>query len=425
MKRFFLCASFLLCLPSLAHHWVLQKYHHSDDNSVIGCRVYCTMCGLNVSAPVSKVKGSYCSCHGKSVLQSFVQLSSDPCDPNDDGAPVIALGGRLGDYFDDMPDGVLPAIDFDGLANNFNSASPMISYFPNGNVLTGPNGLPYVVTDSPDSDQRYAVPFVNGVAQGYQGGKAGTYALVPFEGQYYSNFVPVWSGGVSESGSSSSLSDGGSSSSVVPYGGSSSPSSGSTVFDTPSTTPKTNDVGTSYNVVSVPSQTVSLSNGSSLTVRDYTDLLNAIGRNLSSGFNKVHDDVSTLNENLRKQLETEENVDVLDNVDPSIDDQSVSEDVNEQLDLIRQPQSGWGFDFGMGSNPIGEVITRFFGNPPTSFGSQDNVCSVSFTLPLVGSLQYEFVLSRYFPSAFRSCMLMILSIVFAIASAKAVSGAFQ
>ena len=426
MKRFFLYASFFLCLPSLAHSWVLQKYFHSHDGSVIGTRVYCTMCGLNISAPVPNVNGAYCGCHGISVLQSSTQLSRDPCDPNDDGSPVIAFGGRLCDYFGSVPNGTIPAIDFDGMVNNFDSSSPMIAYYPNGSVLSGPNGLRYVVTDSPDSEERYAVPFVNGVADGYQGGKAGSYALVTFgEGQYGSNFTPAWSGGVSQSGSTSSLSGGGSSSSVVPFGGSSSPSSGSTVFNTPSTTPVSTDSGDTYNVINVPSQTVTLDNGSSITLYDYSSLLNAIGENVSSGFNKLHDDNDVINENLRKMLQVEEDVSIAPETDPQVDTSSVDSEVQEQLDLINQEGSGWRFDFGMGSNPLGNLITSFFGNPPTNFGTQDNVCSVSFELPLVGTVQYDFNLSDWFPPAFRSLILMILTIFFAIASAKAVSGAFQ
>ena len=89
-------------------------------------------------------------------------------------------------------------------------------------------------------------------------------------------FTPAWSGGVSQSGTTSSLSGGGSSSSVVPYGGSTSPSSGSTVFNTPSTIPVSTESGDTYNVINVPSQTVSLGDGSSITLFDFSPLLNAM-----------------------------------------------------------------------------------------------------------------------------------------------------
>ena len=424
MKRLILYASFFLCLPSLAHSWVLVTFYHSNDRKVVGAKVYCTMCGIHASDPVPKVNSNgYCTCHGWSVLLSTRGLGNNTaCDGSD--PDVGALNGRLNDYFDSLPSGAFPAIDIDGMAENFDPSSPMISYFPNGTVLTDPNGVRYAVTDSPDGENRFGVPFVNGVAQGYQGGSAGSYSLVAFgEGQYGSNFTPAWSGGVSESGSSSSLSVGGSSSSVVPFGGS--PSSGSTVFDTPSTVLGTTESGDTYNIINVPSQTVPLENGSSITLYDYSSLLNAIGQNVSSGFNQLHDDNNVINENLRKQLETDDGVSVAENTDPQVDLSPAVAEAQEQLDLINQEGSGWRFDFGMGSNPIGNLITSFFGNPPTNFGTQDNVCEVSFDLPLVGTLQYSFRLSDWFPPAFRSCMLMILTIIFAIASAKAVSGAFQ
>ena len=87
--------------------------------------------------------------------------------------------------------------------------------------------------------------------------------------------------------------------------------------------------------------------------------------------------------------------------------------------------SGWGFDFGTGSNPIGNFITGLIGNPPTNFGSQDQVCDIH--IPIWGeyAVSYKFKLSDWFPAAFRSCILFILSIFYAIAIAKAVSGAFQ
>ncbi len=210
MKRIFLYASLFLCLPSLAHTWCIVRFHHSNDNSVIAAKAYCAMCGLNNDAPVANVSGAYCTCHGRSVVLSRVSLgASTPCDPADNGAPVIALSDRLGDYYGSLPSGTLPAIDYGTMENNFDPNNPMISYYPNGSVLTDPNGVRYAVTDSPDGENRYGVPFVNGVAEGYQGGKAGSYSLVftpnmeGTGGSYSSSFTPSWAGGVSESGSSS------------------------------------------------------------------------------------------------------------------------------------------------------------------------------------------------------------------------------
>ena len=356
-----------------------------------------------------------------------VGLTSTACDSNDDGAPVISMGARLSDYFDSLPSGVVPAIDFDSMGSGFDPVNPMIAYYPNGDILSV-DGVPYVVTDNADGDNRYGVPFVNGQAQGYQGGKSGSYTLVSFgEGQHRSTFVADWSGGVSDSGSSSSVSGGSSSSSVVPVGGGSggSTSGGSTVFDVPSSRPVVNDDGDTYYVIEAPASTAVLPSGDTIVLHDYTALLNALGLNVSSGFSKVHDDLSVVNENLRKQLELDTVVDVAAEQEPEFDTSSVSSEVQSQLDLIEDAQSGWRFDFGMGSNPVGDVITGLIGNPPTSFGSSDHVCDIDFDLPLAGTIHYSFVLSDWFPSAFRSCVLMILSIFFAIACAKAISGAFQ
>lgn len=425
MKRLVLYASFFLCLPSLAHSWVLSIFYHSNGAGVVGTKIYCDACGLNNTALVPRVTGGgYCTCHGWSVLRSYNRIFYSPCDPNDDGAPVIAMGDRLADYYGSLPSGVVPAVDLDSLQSGFDPVNPMIAYYPNGEVLTV-GGVPYVVTDTSDGDNRYGVPFTDGVASGYVGGKQGTYTLVPLGDNmgYRSSFVPDWSGGVDDSGSSSSLSGGSSSSSVVPYGGSGSGSS--VVFGEVSTTPVQTSGGDTYNVINVPSQTVPLSDGNSITLYNYSDVLNAIGANVSSGFSKLHDDNDVINENLRKQLEIDTAVDVAENVDPTVDTDSANLEAQEQLDLINSQGSGWGFDFGLGRNPVGDMITSFFGNPPTSFGSQDQVCQVGFDLPLVGSVQYTFTLSDWFHPAFRSCMLMILTIVFAIASAKAVSGAFK
>ena len=563
MKRIISILFFSLCASSYAHTWVMATFRHSSDGSIVATKVYCTICGLNSSSPVPNVSsGGYCTCHSpsRSVIVSTRQLgASTPC--NNSGVPsaadenVIAMDGRLNDYISETPDGATPAIDFDSLGNNFdpenNTFIPLLS---NGSVVTGSDGGKYVVTDSADGSGRYALPLDGGTATGYQGGRSGTYTLVPVgEGFYNTTFTPNWSGGVSShgatvsfpssgggGGSSSSGGGGGSSSSggggssssgggggsvfitvnnngggggssasasasvsfsaPIIFGGSSggssssggstsggssssggggsSSSGGSTsggssssggggssssggfyypdgapssstvnnnssVFNSPATynyfydQPTYNtvshtttgsdgqEVTTEYKVISIPQQTATLGNGSTLTTFDYSGILNAIGGTLATGFERMDTDLNIMNENQRIQLETDQAVDVAEKSDPDIDLTSDQEEVKDELDKLQEKESGWGFDFGTGKNPIGTIFSKLFGNPVLNVGTQDQVCQIDFQLSEDIRFQYHFVLSDYFPPAFRSLMLMILTIVFAIASIKAISGAFQ
>ena len=554
MKRIISILLFSLCASSYAHTWVLATFRHSSDGSIVATKVYCTICGLNSSSPVPNVSsGGYCTCHSpsRSVIVSTRQLgASTPC--NNSGVPsaadenVIAMDGRLNDYISETPDGATPAIDFDSLGNNFdpenNTFIPLLS---NGSVVTGSDGGKYVVTDSADGSGRYALPLDGGTATGYQGGRSGTYTLVPVgEGIYNTTFTPNWSGGVSShgatvsfpssgggggssssggggssssgggggsvfitvnnngggggssasasasvsfsapiifggssggssssggstSGGSSSSGGGGSSSSGGSTSGGSSSSGGggssssggfyypdgapssstvnnnSSVFNSPATynyfydQPTYNtvshtttgsdgqEVTTEYKVISIPQQTATLGNGSTLTTFDYSGILNAIGGTLATGFERMDTDLNIMNENQRIQLETDQAVDVAEKSDPDIDLTSDQEEVKDELDKLQEKESGWGFDFGTGKNPIGTIFSKLFGNPVLNVGTQDQVCQIDFQLSEDIRFQYHFVLSDYFPPAFRSLMLMILTIVFAIASIKAISGAFQ
>ena len=405
------------------HEWRVYEYYHAGGGSLIGTKVACIICGAGSSAPVPNVQSGWCTCHSpqrsvevRARHLCYTDGSNDPAFAND-------LNGRL----HDMTPAQLGAIDWGSTADNISPEVQMFQWYPNGSVVDVGDGSRGVVTEDVNGNPVVS-PFVDGSASGYSNGRQGTYTLNPLgDNMYSSNFTPNWSGGVSDNGSSSPVSSGSSSSVVVPYssGSGSSTSSGSTVFDQPTTETRTNDSGENYHVISVPAETVNLGNGSSITMRDYSGILNAIGGNLSSGFSKLHDDVSVINENIRKQLESSEDVSVAENHEPDID---ISAEVSEGqgvLDSLSEEGSGWRFDFGMGSNPVGNLITGLIGNPPTSFGECDHVCSVSFDLPLAGSIQYEFNISDWFPPAFRSCILMILSIIFAIASAKAISGAFS
>ena len=532
----------------------MATFRHSSDGSIVATKVYCTICGLNSSSPVPNVSsGGYCTCHSpsRSVIVSTRQLgASTPCNnsgvPSDADENVLAMDQRLNDYISETPDGATPAIDFDSLGNNFdpenNTFIPLLS---NGSVVTGSDGGKYVVTDSADGSGRYALPLDGGTATGYQGGRSGTYTLVPVgEGIYNTTFTPNWSGGVSShgatvsfpssgggggssssggggssssgggggsvfitvnnngggggssasasasvsfsapiifggssggssssggstSGGSSSSGGGGSSSSGGSTSGGSSSSGGggssssggfyypdgapssstvnnnSSVFNSPATynyfydQPTYNtvshtttgsdgqEVTTEYKVISIPQQTATLGNGSTLTTFDYSGILNAIGGTLATGFERMDTDLNIMNENQRIQLETDQAVDVAEKSDPDIDLTSDQEEVKDELDKLQEKESGWGFDFGTGKNPIGTIFSKLFGNPVLNVGTQDQVCQIDFQLSEDIRFQYHFVLSDYFPPAFRSLMLMILTIVFAIASIKAISGAFQ
>ena len=500
----------------MAHNWVLWIYSHSNGSGVVGTKVYCYRCGLNASAPVPNVTpGGYCTCHGWSVLYSTRELSNTPCDSTDDGSSVIAMGDRLADYYGSLPSGAVSAVDLDSTVSGFDALNPMIAYYPNGKVLTSGDER-YVVTDTQDGDNRFGVVMSGGTASGSQGGRQGTYTLIPMaDGMgYHTSFDPDWSGGVEDSRSSSSLSGGsstsggggsstsggggssfggsvfistsggdGSSSSggssvsfVAPiiYGGSSSSGSSSSgdttsgnnssggfyypdgvpsstvnnnnsssvnydqstynyyysqpTYNTVSTTSTGSDgqeVTTEYKVITVPQQTTSLGNGATITTYDYSGILSAIGGTLSAGFDRMNYDLDVMNENQRIQLETDSAVDVAESSDPDIDLSSDQQEAQAELDKLQETQSGWGFDFGLGNNPIGSVFTKLFGNPVLSLGSSDEVCNVDFELTKDIRFHYSFKLSDYFPPAFRSLMLMILTFIFAIASLKAISGAFQ
>ena len=77
MKCFITILLFFVCASSFAHTWVMATFRHSNNGSVIGTKVYCTICGSNSSSPVPNVSsGGYCTCHSPSisVLVSTRQL---------------------------------------------------------------------------------------------------------------------------------------------------------------------------------------------------------------------------------------------------------------------------------------------------------------------------------------------------------------
>ena len=177
--------------------------------------------------------------------------------------------------------------------------------------------------------------------------------------------------------------------------------------------------------VSTPSTTVTIPDGnggsSSFQLPDYTPLLSQIAANQIEGINRRDSSFQQLNENL-KNLFTADAPPVSD-INPfgEVDFSSVQ----SEADSILSETSGWDFSFGMGANPVGNIITSLFGNPPTSFGSVDQVWDIEIPIFNDVTVRSSFRLSDYFVPAFRSALLMILTIVFAIAVARQISGAFS
>lgn len=319
---------------------------------------------------------------------------------------------NLNNYFSSLEDPLtsLPLIDFQ---QDPTTGLPKLK--APGTPILGPDGTPYAVVgyDASGSPAMVSIsPSGNGHYLGYghdSSGNPATYELSPgLEGAYD---VPAVITPSSQGGGE---------------GGTGGPQPGQ-----PEQAPVNDNIApvqtNSNGTVSTPSQTVQVSDGNggqvSITTRDYTPLLSQIAKNQIEGINRVDADFSTLNTTLQ-DLFSAQNTSVLPvspDSDPDIDFSSVESDKAEILGDV----SGWDFSFGFSQNPVGSFITALIGNPPTSFGHLDQVWSVDF--PIYGELVVHstFKLSDYFIPAFRSCILMILTIVFAIAIAKQISNAFS
>lgn len=319
---------------------------------------------------------------------------------------------------------IFPYIDWNGDWSNW-----LTPYYPTGHVFVN-NGFPVGVVQW-RGDEPSTIP----LSQNAQGWVSDPLNLNGVDGLYFvsgnsdigytSTFTPSWDGGAHYDVTLLDTPILDLTSSNV-GGGSSSGSGGSFVFPAVPVGSLTDSGGNTYNNVVTPQYfTVSGIDGSggniSFTLPDYSPFLNAIGGTLSSHASGVHADLSAINENIKAlgQFDTD-GVD-LSVAPPDYNDYEIdTTEAGEILDSV----SGWGFSFGFDSNPIGDFITTIFGNPPTSFGSQDLVWDVDF--PIYGDMTVHssFRLSDWFRPAFRSCILMIVSLIFAIAVAKAVSGAF-
>ena len=309
-------------------------------------------------------------------------------------------------------------------------------YFPSGHVFRDDDtGLPSGVVMNqggemstvplePSGAGFVSSPVVNN-------GVTGQWYVTDTDGIAFSQFIPSWSGGAQNTPGNLTIIDpfDPSASFVPPAGGGGGggdvSSSSSYTYNQPSTTTVNQD-GDTYNVVDTPQYNISISSGNggdpiNIPVYDYRAILNSIGGTLKSHAIQNNKDLNAINENLIKVLQVQDDGTM--DVAPT-DDTEYTVDSSEADNSLSEV-SGWGFDFGMESNPIGSAFTSILGNPPTSFGSVDRVWDIRFDLGNGIEVQSTFSLSDWFPRAFRSCILFIATIVFAIATAKAVSGAFS
>ena len=318
------------------------------------------------------------------------------------------VAGFVGDQFTATPSNVETANNFfsaidDPLDFNlFDYTSGVDSGIPSakpaGSPILDGSGIPVGVVGYNEDGEKTFLPVVqegNGYAAvGYdENGNQGIYTLNPgVDGMWpHATFTPVPDSGSGESGSNTPITD-----NINP--------------------PQTDESGQ----VATPSETVTIPNGnggsSTITMRDYTPLLSQIAKNQIEGINRVDSSLSDIKDALTIDNATSVDVAPLDNADYTLD--------TSEADSIAEEVSGWGFSFGMSQNPIGGIFTSILGNPPTSFGSVDRVWSVDFDLGFT-TVTSTFSLSDFFISAFRSCILMIETILIAIAIAKAISGAFS
>ena len=306
-------------------------------------------------------------------------------------------------------------------------SSGLVPLYSSGTVLLGDDGKPSEVvyynsagdvgglplTFNSESGFYESSPFVNSQ------GVTGTYKVYPYADApngYQSAFQPTWGGGINSSSTTIPLSPFNPSAGYVSSDPNYTPPQDGYKFEVPTTT----TIGDHNNVVSVPTYNAGTSDRP-INMKDYTPILNVIGSTLLNHSRVNNENLSHINDNLESMLSIDDGG-VL-QVAPT-DDTEYNVDGSE-VDQIHETVSKWGFDFGLGINPIGDIFSALVGNPPTSFGTQDEVWSVD--IPLYGdvTINSSFRLSDWFPPAFRSFILFVVTLFFAVASAKAISGAFQ
>jgi hypothetical protein len=312
---------------------------------------------------------------------------------------------------------------------NYNGdwTSGLVPLYGSGSVLLGEDGKPsevvyydrngnvggYLLTLNSSTGFYETAPFVN--AQGV----TGKYEVYPFSDSpsgYQSAFQPNWGGGINSGSTTSPLAPFNPSSGYASSDPNYTPPENGYTFEVPSIT----TVGDSQNVVTYNTYNAGTADNP-IYMKDYSSALNVIGSTLINHASTTADNLSTLNENLGTYFSIDDGGEL--QVAPT-DDTEYDVDTSE-ADQIVETVSGWGFNFGFDSNPVGDLFTRLVGNPPTSFGTQDTIWSID--IPLYGSvtLNSSFKLSDWFPPAFRSFILFVVTIFFAVACAKAISGAFQ
>lgn len=314
-------------------------------------------------------------------------------------------------------------IDFGG-----DWSSGLVPLYPSGYVFTDSSGNPTeVVWYNPSSGDPHSIPVSLNPDTGFyesppfvnQDGVTGRVRVSNYgdgPNGFVSSFVPNWGGGINSGSTPSTTTPFNPSSGYASSDPDYTPPDGGYTFEVPNTT----TLGDSQNVVTYNTYNAGTANNP-IYMKDYSSALNVIGSTLINHASTTADNLSTLNENLGTYFSIDDGGDL--QVAPT-DDTDYDVDTTE-ADQIVETVSGWGFNFGFDSNPVGDLFTRLVGNPPTSFGTQDTIWSID--IPIYGNvkLNSSFKLSDWFPPAFRSFILFVVTIFFAVACAKAISGAFQ
>ena len=345
--------------------------------------------------------------HYSRVLRILGQVAGLTVQIADDDS-LSGLLSRLSDV--PIPD--QKYIDFSG-----DFTSPLLPYYPSGHIFSDRRGLPMGVVLN-NGGELSTLP-LESKGEGYitpsfiQNGTEGYYQVVPIgDGLWGSTFTPSWDGGIdSDKPPTESVGDVNPSGSIV--------NGGDTVFNWQ--LPSTSTDGDYSNVVSYPTYNAGSVGGANISMIDYSSALSVIGSTLQNHALANNEGLKTINENLQKQLEIDDGGELqvapLDMTEYDVDTSEVS--------ALMDEVSGWDYSFGMDQNVIGDTFSRIFGNPPTAFGSQDMVWDVDFPLFADVRVKSTFNITKYFPPAFRSMVLMFVTLYFAIVYMKTISGAFK
>lgn len=327
----------------------------------------------------------------------------------------IPNGDTLQNLYDRLASVPVPDQKYIDFGGDF--TTPILPYYPSGHIFMDGNGAPNGVVLN-NGGELSTLP-VEPKGEGYitppfiQNGIEGYYQIVPIgDGLFGSSFTPSWDGGIdSDKPPTESVGDVNPSGSIV--------NGGDTVFNWQ--LPSTAVDGDYANVVSYPTYNAGSVGGANISMIDYSSALSVIGSTLQNHALANNEALKTINENLQKQLEIDDGGELqvapLDMTEYDVDTSEVS--------VLMDEVSGWDYSFGMDHNVIGDTFSRIFGNPPTAFGSQDMVWDVDFPLFSDVRVKSTFNITKYFPPAFRSMVLMFVTLYFAIVYMKTISGAFK